>query len=53
MTVTPHTNQRAIKFNKGLGFVQRGIVPDYYALKSHAVILTMPVKAYGRLFERA
>ncbi len=52
MACCAHKNERAIKFNRGIGFVQRGIVPDFYADKVHAVVMTMPARAYDRLFEK-
>lgn len=53
MTCTPHTNERALKFNKGIGFVQRGVLPDFYDHKRHAVLMTMPARTYAKLFEKA
>lgn len=40
-TATPHTNERAIKFNVGVGFVREGVLRQHYAPKVHAVICGM------------
>lgn len=49
-TVTPHTNTRAIKFNKGIGFKQEGVIRRAFG-KDHAVICGMLRHEYDRLFE--
>lgn len=52
--VSMHTplGNRAMKLARGVGFVQRGIEPDYYAPGAHRVLLTMPAKAWPALLQR-
>lgn len=52
LTCIPHKNEPALKLNKGLGFVQRGVLPDFYDVKRHAVLMTMPARVFARLFEK-
>jgi len=51
-TATPHTNTRALKFNKGVGFVQEGVLRHQFGPGEHAVICGMLRKDYLRLVER-
>ena len=53
LTCTPHKNEAALRVNRALGFVQRGVLPDFYDAKKHAVLMTMPARGYARLFEKA
>lgn len=39
-TATPHTNERAIRFNKGIGFEQEAVLARHFG-KEHAVICRM------------
>ena len=48
-----HSNTRALRFNKGIGFVQRGILPDFYAPKRHCVLMSLPARGFARLFKKA
>lgn len=50
---TAHTNERALRLAKGLGFVQRGVLPDFFAPRAHAVFLTMTARCYERRFARS
>lgn len=40
-TATPHTNERALRFNLGIGFVKEATLREHYAPKVHAVICGM------------
>jgi RimJ/RimL family protein N-acetyltransferase len=40
-TATPHKNARAIKFNKGIGFRQDGVLREHFGPHQHAVIYSM------------
>lgn len=40
-TATPHVNERAIRFNQGIGFVREAVLRQHYAPKVHAVICGM------------
>lgn len=48
-TATPHTNERAIKFNKGIGFKQEAVLARHFGDR-HAVICRMFKRDYERLF---
>jgi RimJ/RimL family protein N-acetyltransferase len=50
-TTTPHTNERAIRFNKGIGFKQEAVLARHFG-EAHAVICRMFRKDYERLFMR-
>lgn len=45
-TATQHTNTRAIRFNKGIGFVQEGVLRDHFGQSVHAVICRMLKQDY-------
>lgn len=47
-TATPHTNERAIRFNKGVGFRQEGILRSHFGRGHHAVICGMLRVEYQR-----
>lgn len=49
-TATPHTNERALRFNKGIGFTQEATLAYQFG-KSHAVICRLLRKDYLRLYE--
>jgi RimJ/RimL family protein N-acetyltransferase len=49
-TVIPHDNQRAIKFNLGIGFAREGTLRHFYAPKRHAVVCGFLASDYERLF---
>lgn len=36
-----HTNERAIRFNKGIGFTQEAVLRDHFGPRKHAVITRM------------
>lgn len=40
-TATPHTNTRAIRFNKGIGFRQEATLRHHFGPNVHAVICSM------------
>jgi RimJ/RimL family protein N-acetyltransferase len=42
----PHDNARAIRFNKGIGMKQEAILREHFALRRHAVILSMLRREY-------
>ncbi|CAB4139856.1 hypothetical protein UFOVP353_59 [uncultured Caudovirales phage] len=48
-TSTPHTNERAIKFNKGIGFKQEAVLAKHFGDR-HAVVCRIFKKDYERLF---
>lgn len=51
-TCTPHTNERAIKFNEGMGFKREATLRQHYGPKTHAVICSILApewrKRYGK-----
>lgn len=49
-TATPLKNERAIKFNKGIGFKQEAVLAHHYG-DDHAVICRMFRKQYEQLFK--
>jgi len=42
-----HTNERAIRFNKGIGFTQEAVLRDHFGLGNHAVVTRMLRRDYG------
>lgn len=40
-TATPHDNERALKFNRGVGFRQEAVLRRHFGPKRHAVICSM------------
>lgn len=48
-TATPHTSERVIAFNKGIGFKQEAVLARHFG-DSHAVICRMFLKDYERIF---
>lgn len=50
-TATPHENERAIKFNKGIGFRPEATLRHQFGPKRHAVICSMLRHEYVRLFD--
>lgn len=48
-TATPHTNERAIKVNKKIGFKQEAVLARHFGDR-HAVICRMFKRDYERLF---
>jgi RimJ/RimL family protein N-acetyltransferase len=42
----PHKNERAIRFNRGIGMRQDGVLREHFGRGSHAVILSMLRKEY-------
>lgn len=51
-TATPHTNTRAIKFNKGVGFKQEAVLAHQFGVGTHGVICRMLSADYNRLYVR-
>lgn len=49
-TATPLRNERAIKFNKGIGFKQEAVLAHHYG-EDHAVICRMFRKQFEQLFK--
>lgn len=49
-TVTPHTSDRVIRFNKAIGFTQEGILADRFGPDVHAVVCRMRRKDYDRRY---
>ncbi len=52
-TATPSTNERAIRFNKGIGLKQEGILRHHYATGIHSVICGMMAAEFRRRYEGA
>lgn len=48
-TATPHRNERALRFAKGLGFTREAILSHHFG-KEHAVINRMFLKDYTRIY---
>lgn len=46
----PHTNERAIKFNKHIGFKQEAVLAHHFGHKVHAVITRLYQPDYRRLY---
>jgi RimJ/RimL family protein N-acetyltransferase len=49
-TATPHTNERAIRFNRGLGFKQEGVLRHQFGKGVHAVVCGLLRNEYRTLF---
>lgn len=49
-TVTPHTSDRVIRFNKAIGFVAEGTLLDRFGANVHATICRMRRRDYDRLY---
>ncbi len=49
-TATPHTNERALRLNKGLGFKQEAILARHLGRDTHAVISRMFKEDFVRLW---
>jgi RimJ/RimL family protein N-acetyltransferase len=49
-TATPHTNERAIRFNRGLGFRQEGVLRHQFGRGVHAVVCGLLRNEYRMLF---
>lgn len=45
-TATQHKNERALKFNRGVGFTQEGTLKDHFGVGVHAVICRMLAPDY-------
>jgi RimJ/RimL family protein N-acetyltransferase len=45
-TATQHKNERALKFNKGVGFTVEGTLRDHFGVGIHAVICRMLLQDY-------
>lgn len=49
-TSTPQSNERAIKFNLGVGFTREAILRHQYGRKNHAVICSMLANEYRKRY---
>jgi RimJ/RimL family protein N-acetyltransferase len=49
-TATPSTNERAIRFNQGMGFTKEAVLRHHYAHKVHATICGMMDSEYRRRY---
>lgn len=49
-TATPHTNERALKLNKGLGFKREAVLARHLGRDQHAVVSRMFQEDYLRLW---
>jgi RimJ/RimL family protein N-acetyltransferase len=50
-TATASTNERALRFNRGIGFKQEGILRHHYAQGVHSVVCGMLASEYRRRYE--
>lgn len=50
-TATPHKNERAIKFNEGIGFKKEGTLAQHFGPGNHAVICRMFKQDYARRWQ--
>lgn len=50
---SPSTNQRAIRFNQGIGMKQEAILRHHYAKGVHSVICSMLAEEFSRRYEGA
>lgn len=51
-TAAPHTNDRALRLNRGVGFVMEGTLKDEFGRGTHAVMFRMFARDYARLYEQ-
>ena len=49
-TAIPHDNERAIRFNKGIGFKQEAVLRHQFGPKRHAAICSMMRGEYLRRY---
>jgi RimJ/RimL family protein N-acetyltransferase len=49
-TATQHQNERALKFNRGVGFIQEAMLYDHFGKGIHAIICRMLGKDYRRRY---
>lgn len=49
-TATQHKNDRAIRFNKGIGFTQEATLKDHFGRGDHAIICRMLKKDFERRY---
>lgn len=49
-TVTSHKNERALKFNEGVGFKREATLREHFGPKDHAVIYSMMGREYKAIF---
>lgn len=45
-----HTNERAIRFNKGIGFRQEAVLKNHFGRKLHGVVTRMLDKDFRRIY---
>lgn len=50
-TVTPHTDERTIGLNRAMGFKQDGILCHRFGRGVHAVVCTLRVGRYERIYQ--
>jgi RimJ/RimL family protein N-acetyltransferase len=49
-TATPHTNERAVRFNNGIGFKREAVLRQHYAPGVHAVICSILAPEWRKRF---
>ena len=49
-TATPETNERAMRFNFGIGLKKEAVLRHHFGKKRHAVIASMLRKEYGKRY---
>lgn len=49
-TATPHRNERAIRFNLGIGFTREATLRHHFGRKNHIVICSMLANEYRRRY---
>ncbi len=47
-TITSHTNERALRFNRGIGMVQEATIRHYFADKDHGVVMGMTRREFDK-----
>jgi len=47
-----HTNSRAIRFNKGIGFTQEAVLRDHFGPGNHAVVTRMMKRDFVNRYEK-
>jgi hypothetical protein len=51
-TFTPHTNERALRFNRGLGFKQEAVLRHHFGPKLHGVVCSLMRGEYDAMCRR-
>lgn len=47
-TATPHKNERALRFNEGIGMKREAVLRHHFGAKSHAVIYSMMAEEWRK-----